>query len=257
MQSTLRNTHLGLRAPLPTKRVACVKVFAQQEQQPATPAPAAPKMPPRAPPRGMPQRPAGPPVILGPDGKPLEVVPVEKAGSEAWAGVAQLDKGEDDMPYDWTRTAIMVGGDAAALLLFAALGRANHGEGVTPDTLGTALPFLLGWFATAPLLGGYSKQAQGADMGAAAAAAAKVWVVATPLALAIRGLSKGYVPPTPFIIVSMVATCVLLVGWRTAFSKTAPEAPKLSAAQVAASRKNKKGNPFEFLSLLQSLTTRW
>lgn len=35
------------------------------------------------------------------------------------------------------------------------------------------------------------------------------------------------------------------------------QAPKLSAAQVASSRKNKKGNPFEFLSLLQSLTTRW
>lgn len=35
------------------------------------------------------------------------------------------------------------------------------------------------------------------------------------------------------------------------------QAPKLTPAQVAAARKNKKGNPFEFLELLKGLTTRW
>lgn len=28
----------------------------------------------------------------------LKVIPLEKAGSEAWAGVAALDKGEEGMP---------------------------------------------------------------------------------------------------------------------------------------------------------------
>lgn len=56
------------------------------------------------PPRGMmPPRPRGPPgVIMGPDGQPLEVVPVEKASDEAWAGVAAVDRGEsDERAVDW------------------------------------------------------------------------------------------------------------------------------------------------------------
>lgn len=36
--------------------------------------------------------------MLGPDGKPLEVVPVEKAGAEAWAGVAAIDDGKS---FNW------------------------------------------------------------------------------------------------------------------------------------------------------------
>ena len=43
------------------------------------------------------------------------------------------------------RVALLVGGDAAALLLFAAIGRMNHGEGMAlGDLLTTAAPFLLG-----------------------------------------------------------------------------------------------------------------
>lgn len=38
----------------------------------------------------------------------------------------------------------MLGGDALALLLFAAVGRMNHGEPVNADTLNTAMPFLIG-----------------------------------------------------------------------------------------------------------------
>jgi hypothetical protein len=38
----------------------------------------------------------------------------------------------------------MAGGDAAALLLFAIIGRANHGEVLDWETLGTALPFMIG-----------------------------------------------------------------------------------------------------------------
>ena len=55
-------------------------------------------------------------------------------------------------------------------------------------------------------------------MKAAAVTAAKCWAVATPLGLVLRGLSKGYIPPTPFIVVSMVSTAVVLVGWRSALA---------------------------------------
>lgn len=43
------------------------------------------------------------------------------------------------------RAALLVAGDLAVLLAFAATGRANHGEPLTvADTLATALPFVLG-----------------------------------------------------------------------------------------------------------------
>ncbi len=43
----------------------------------------------------MPPPRAPPGVMLGPDGQPLKVVPVEKAGPEAWAGVASVDDGKE------------------------------------------------------------------------------------------------------------------------------------------------------------------
>lgn len=49
------------------------------------------------------------------------------------------------------RAALLAGGDAAALLLFAAIGRSSHGEGLAPGgVLSTAAPFLLGAARWAP-----------------------------------------------------------------------------------------------------------
>lgn len=114
-----------------------------------------------------------------------------------------------------------------------------------------------GWFATAPFLGGYGKEARGGAAGPAALTAAKCWAAGAPLGLVIRGVSKGYVPPTPFIVVSLVATAVLMVGWRAALAAATPEAAPLSPAAAAQKRQNKRGNPFEFITLLMSLTKRW
>lgn len=41
---------------------------------------------------------------------------------------------------------------------------------------------------------------------------------AVQLALALRGLAKGAVPPLPFVGVTCIATATLLIGWRTAFA---------------------------------------
>ena len=49
----------------------------------------------------------------------------------------------------------------------------------------------------------------------AALTAAKTWAIATPVSLVLRGLLKGYAPPTPFIIVSFAVTGTLLIGWRS------------------------------------------
>ncbi len=46
------------------------------------------------------------------------------------------------------RVALLVAGDAAALLLFAAIGRANHGESLDPASiLSVAWPFLAGLYS--------------------------------------------------------------------------------------------------------------
>ena len=177
------------------------------------------------------------------------------------------------------RAQLLAGGDAAALLLFAAIGRINHGEILDLELLMTALPFWAGacshladaihprpgppaikstpltpsyrcpwpalwpapcrglqavscfishahagWFSTGSLLGAYGKDAQDGYVAPAAIAAAKTWAVATPVSLALRGLLKGYMPPTPFIVVSFVVTGTLLIGWRSALAAlTTPE----------------------------------
>ena len=46
----------------------------------------------------------------------------------------------------------------------------------------------------------------------------KGWAVAVPLGIALRGAIKGYVPPTPFIIVTLISTLVILVGVRVLFA---------------------------------------
>lgn len=49
------------------------------------------------------------------------------------------------LAYPCRQLALLVGGDAAALLLFAGIGRRNHSEGLQLAGLfGTALPFLIG-----------------------------------------------------------------------------------------------------------------
>ena len=101
------------------------------------------------------------------------------------------------------RSAKLVAGDALALLLFAAIGRGNHGEGVfIADVFGTALPFMIGWFGAAPLAGTFSDAARGTEVGPAAAAAAKGWAVGVPAGLALRSIGKGRLPPKPFVSVS-------------------------------------------------------
>ncbi len=80
------------------------------------------------------------------------------------------------------------------------------------------------------------------------------------MGLALRGVAKGYVPPTAFMVISLAATAILLIGWRTVAAAVLPAAddPTLTPAQRALkTRRDKQGNPLEFLSLLQSLTKRW
>ena len=187
------------------------------------------------------------PLGAGPDAAPktssIKVIPVEQRSRDAFQGVARVD--EEDTRG---RAVALVAGDVAALMLFAAIGRGNHGEGVfLADVCATAAPFAAGWFLASPVAGVYGASARGKKVGPAAAAAAKGWALGIPAGLVFRGIGKGAIPPKPFVIVSLAATGVFLIGWRAWFA----------ASAGGDEDGNKKGNPLEFMGLLMSLTKRW
>jgi hypothetical protein len=110
--------------------------------------------------------------------------------------------------------------DTAAILAFAAVGKASHSGDGSIDFLAvamTALPFLLSWFATAPLLGCYTPGAT-ADVKSAVLQTGKGWIIAVPLGCVLRGVIKGYVPPVPFVIVTLISTLIILSIGRSAYT---------------------------------------
>jgi Protein of unknown function (DUF3054) len=125
--------------------------------------------------------------------------------------------------------------DLTSLLVFAAVGKASHATAVSDGSLDlfavaiTAAPFVASWFLTAPLTGVYQRLEQhktGTSGGtttkqvaiASLVQTAKGWAVAVPLGCAIRGVIKGYVPPVPFVIVTLIVTLVLLGGTRALYA---------------------------------------
>ena len=118
----------------------------------------------------------------------------------------------DDRSY--TRLlSVLAAGDAAALVVFAAIGRGNH-DSSTGNALTTAAPFLLSWAALAPPLGAYSTGAR--SLADAAKTPLLAWAAAVPCGCALRGLLQQRMPAAPFWIVAMIATAVLLEAWRLA-----------------------------------------
>jgi hypothetical protein len=125
-------------------------------------------------------------------------------------------------PLDRPALAVV---DSLAILGFAAVGKASHAPDGSWDigavTL-TAFPFWAAWLATSPLTGVYSinavTQADGNLVQAELVTTGKGWIVAVPLGIALRGMIKGYVPPLSFIVVTMIATFVILGGARILFA---------------------------------------
>lgn len=87
-------------------------------------------------------------------------------------------------------------------------------------TVKTAAHFLVAWFATSPLTGVYNtldvpKEASALNVAASSLVqTAKGWVVAMPLGCVGRGIVEGYVPPMSFVVVTLVATLILLASVR-------------------------------------------
>ena len=111
--------------------------------------------------------------------------------------------------------------DFIALTIFAAVGKASHSADGSLDfaaVFTTAFPFLVSWFATSPLTGIYNdcgenskgEETENNEYLDVVKVTLKGWAVAIPLGCVGRGLIKGYVPPLPFVIVTLIATLVIL-----------------------------------------------
>mmetsp|Transcript_20475 Transcript_20475/g.30028 ORF Transcript_20475/g.30028 Transcript_20475/m.30028 type:complete len:244 (+) Transcript_20475:47-778(+) len=113
--------------------------------------------------------------------------------------------------------------DATSIFIFAAVGKASHSPDGSLDiaaVLLTALPFLLSWFVVAPLMGCYKPGAT-ADIKGSVIEVGKGWILAIPLGCVIRGLIKGYVPPVPFVIVTLISTLIILSLGRVIYTALA------------------------------------
>jgi peptidoglycan/LPS O-acetylase OafA/YrhL len=107
------------------------------------------------------------------------------------------------------RTALAAGADLALLLVFAAVGRRSHDGDASPalDTLTIAAPFLIG-YALAALALRLDRDPVGVRRGAT------VWAVGLVLGMVLRGtvFDRGLAPA--FLVVAVLTTGALLVGWR-------------------------------------------
>ena len=107
---------------------------------------------------------------------------------------------------------IAVVADAASVLLFVVIGRANHHESTgSHGVWHTAWPFLLG-AALGLAFTAYSRVAP-----TSLRAGVRVWVWTVVIGLVARSASGGGTAPA-FVIVAAIVLGVFLVGWRAALT---------------------------------------
>ncbi len=107
--------------------------------------------------------------------------------------------------------ALALAADAACILVFIAIGRRNHGEGVTLAGIAqTAWPFLTGLVA-GWLLSRAWRQPTAVRTGA------MVWPVTIAIGIGIRAATGAGIA-TSFIVVATLVTGALLMGWRAALA---------------------------------------
>ena len=181
----------------------------------------------------------------------VDAVMEEKEVAETkWSGQSDVDVvrvSENSWADVVARPGLLIT-DLLALGVFATIGRTNHGEGLDlPSILATAAPFVIGWLAISPLLGAYSRNAT-AKLSKIPLQLALPWAVATPAALALRGALKGYAPPVPFIIVSMLATLLLLSAARFAY---------ISLTGETSDEEYRKAGSLEIFKMIGTLLRRW
>ena len=107
--------------------------------------------------------------------------------------------------------------DGAAVLLFAAVGRLSHAEGVTPlGVLEVAWPFLVGG-AVGTVAGRTWRRPESLPSGAA------VWAGTLVGGMLLRALTGGGVSVS-FVLVAGIVLAVMQLGWRLVMRATSDAA---------------------------------
>jgi hypothetical protein len=112
--------------------------------------------------------------------------------------------------------------DGAAVLLFAAVGRLSHAEGVTPlGVLEVAWPFLVGG-AVGTVADRTWRRPESLRSGAA------VWAGTLVGGMLLRALTGGGVQVS-FVVVAATVLAVLQLGWRLVARRALRRAPEATA----------------------------
>lgn len=119
---------------------------------------------------------------------------------------------------DLRRVGPLVAGDALVFLLFAAIGRASHGEAAGLDALfqvlETAAPFAAAWFLVAPFARLYQAEVT-AGLRPTLTRGALAWLIALPIGMLLRMvLRREGIPPTSFFITSYLFVLMFMFTWR-------------------------------------------
>jgi hypothetical protein len=118
--------------------------------------------------------------------------------------------------------------DVVAVLLFAAVGRRSHAEGLAVlGVLRTAWPFLAGVAA------GWLLARVWSAPGAPVASGVPVWLGALVVGMLLRVATGAGTAPS-FVVVAAVSLAVLLVGWRLVARAAIP---RRTQADVAGRRR--------------------
>jgi Protein of unknown function (DUF3054) len=119
--------------------------------------------------------------------------------------------------------------DFVTFLLFAAIGKASHTSTESAfleiqSIMLTAAPFIVAWYMTSPFTKVYYSKKKNTNetnymmILDSIQQTAKGWIIAVPIGCILRGIMKGYIPPLPFVIVTMISTLVLLGFVRLIFA---------------------------------------
>lgn len=121
--------------------------------------------------------------------------------------------------------------DAAAVLLFATVGRASHDEGITAvGVLQTAWPFLAGvgagWAAVRVRRGRWPLEVGDGVV---------VWLAGVAGAMLLRRATGAGTDPA-FVVVATVVLGMLLLGWRAVRRRWRPTSGRRRSARPGAAR---------------------
>jgi hypothetical protein len=144
---------------------------------------------------------------------------------EAETSVERMERGIAARGGFAWRTVALVAGDALCFVVFAGVGRQQHGEASGMGALGqvivTAAPFALGWFLVSPWVGAYRRKLTD-GVTRMLGRTELAWLASYPIALALRLLivRDGATPAqiAAFAIVILIANAVFLGLWRMAFA---------------------------------------